>query len=314
MERYATVRERLGRGEVVILDGGIGSELVRRGVRWRGHGMRTDSDAVRALHEEYLAAGADVIRTNTFQLNHRIYRNVFRDLAHMRHIGAPGLEQRAADLTRRAVALAREARERSGRDAVPIAGVMAPLEHCFRPDLAPSETAAAAEQRELAGLLAEAGADLLLLQAMNTIGEARAAVAAAVATGLPVWAGFGVDAAGRLLSGEPLAEAVAAVTRAGVEAVLVSGAPVDDITAAAGALAGQTRLPVGALAFAGYFDPPSWKFEFHPQFGGTDAWPPARYAEAARAWVAAGARIIGGDGGTDPDHIRALAALRGESR
>lgn len=314
MERYASVRERLKQGEVVILDGGIGSELVRRGVRWRGHGMRTDGDAVRALHEEYLAAGADLIRTNTFQLNHRIYRNVFRDLAHMRHIGAPGLEQRAAELTRRAVALAREARERTGRDEVPIAGVMAPLEHCFRPDLAPSRQEAVAEHRELAGLLAGAGADLLLLQAMNTIDEARAAAEAAVATGLPVWAGLGVDASGRLLSGEPLAEAVAEMTQAGVEAVLVSGAPADDVTAAIKALSGLTSLPLGALAFAGYFDPPSWKFEFHPQFGGADAWPPARYVDAARAWVAAGARIIGGDGGTEPDHVRALVTLRGESR
>jgi S-methylmethionine-dependent homocysteine/selenocysteine methylase len=313
VDRYAALRDQLDSGATIILDGGIGSELVRRGVRWRGHGLRTDAPAVQALHEEYLAAGADLIRTNTFQLNPRVYRDVFRDLDHMRHIGAPGLEHRATELTRRAVEVAVAARERSGRTEAPIAGVLAPLEHCFRPDLAPSYEAALPEQRELADLLAGAGVDLLLVQGMNTSGEARAAVAAATATGLPVWAGFGVDADGRLLNGEPLAEAAAAVEALGVEAILVSGAPVADVDRAVAALAGGARRPIGALAFAGYFDPPSWKFEFHPRFGGLDDWPPDRYLAAARGWRDAGARIVGGDCGVGPEHVRALVALRGEA-
>jgi methionine synthase I (cobalamin-dependent) len=103
MQAFSALRERLERGETIVLDGPMGSELVRRGVRWRDHGMRTDPELVLALHEEYIGAGADVIRTNTFQLNRRVYLNVFRSAEHMRHIGAPGLEQRAAELTRRAV-------------------------------------------------------------------------------------------------------------------------------------------------------------------------------------------------------------------
>ena len=65
----------------VVVSGPMGSELVERGVRWRGHGMLTDTDAVRALYAEYLEAGCDVLRTNTFQLNRRIYLDVFRDPA-----------------------------------------------------------------------------------------------------------------------------------------------------------------------------------------------------------------------------------------
>ena len=110
MSAYAVVPERLESGRTVVLDGGIGSELVRRGVRWRDHGLRTDTAAVQALHAEYLLAGAHVIRTNTFQLNRRMYQNVFRDLAHLRHIGAPDLDQRIPTLIPRAVDLARAAR------------------------------------------------------------------------------------------------------------------------------------------------------------------------------------------------------------
>jgi S-methylmethionine-dependent homocysteine/selenocysteine methylase len=306
MQPYAALRERLARGQTVVLDGGVGSELVRRGVRWRDHGLRTDGAAVQALHTQYAAAGADVLRTNTFQLNRRIYQNVFRDAAHMRHIGAPDLDQRVADLVPLAVALARAARDSVARPEVAIAGVMSPLEHCFRPDLAPLSDAARNEHAEVAALLAAAGVDFLLLESMNTIREARSAVDAARATGLPVWVSFVTD--GRhVLSGESLREAYVVMETMGVEAFLVNCAPPEDIDRALTAF-GPTDVPVGAYAHIGHFDPPSWKFEFFPQFTGTDAWPPARYASAAAGWRSQGARIIGGCCGTGPDHIRALAA------
>lgn len=305
MPAYDRVRELLDGGGVVLLDGAMGSELVRRGVRWRGHGLRTDPEAVETLHGEYIAAGADIIRTNTFQLNPRIYLNVFRNAEHMAHIGAPGLATRARDLTRKAVEAAQSARDAGGRD-VAIAGVMAPLEHCFRPDLAPEAEAAEREQGEIAGWLAEAGVDLLILESMNTVSGTRAATSAAAATGLPVWASFVPGPEGELLSDESLAEAVSAAESAGAEVLLVNCAPPEDIASALDRVREASDLPAGAYAHVGKFDPPSWKFEFHPQFSGTEAWPPERYVEAARSWVESGARVVGGCCGTDPSHIRAL--------
>ncbi len=289
----------------MLLDGGIGSELVRRGVRWRWHGLRTDADEVQQLHSDYIAAGADVIRTNTFQLNRRLYLNVFRDADHMRHIGAPGLETRAAELLAKAVEVAVTTREAAGHE-VAIAGVMSPLEHCYRPDLAPGTAEALQEHREIAESLASGGVDLLLLESMNTIAEARAAAQAAVATGLPVWASFVLGPEGEILSREPLVEGVRAMEEVGVDAVLVNGAPPDDATRGLEKLAGATELPRGAFAQIGSFHPPSWKFEFHPQFSATEAWPPGRYAQVARGWLASGARVIGGCCGTGPEHVRAL--------
>jgi S-methylmethionine-dependent homocysteine/selenocysteine methylase len=296
MQPYQALRGRLERGESVVLDGPMGSELVRRGVRWRQHGLRTDADAVRAIHEEYLTAGADVLRTNTFQLNRRVYQDVFRDASHMRHIGAPDLDRRVPELVPRAVQVARAARDACGRPEVPIAGVMSPLEHCFRPDLAPSFTEALAEHTEIAALLADAGVDLLLLESMNTVDETRAAAQAAHATGLPVWISFVIGADGNLLSGEAVPDVEA-------EATLVNCAPPEDVDVALS----KARL-TGAYAHVGKFDPPSWKFEFFPQFTGTDAWPPARYAATARLWRERGVQIVGGCCGTGPEHVRALKA------
>lgn len=305
MPAYERVRALLDSGAGVLLDGSVGSELVRRGLRWRWHGLRTDPEKVQALHEEYLAAGADVVRTNTFQLNPRVYLNVFRNPDHMRHIGAPGVETRAEELTRKAVEVARAARAASGRDAA-IAGVLSPLEHCFRPDLAPKVAQARAEHAEIANLLAEGGVDLLILESMNTLGEAQGAAQAALDTGLPVWASFVPGPEGEILSGESLVAGAKAMDELGVDLILVNCAPPEDITLALSKLRAATDRPIGALAHIGSFDPPSWKFEFHPQFTGTEAWPPDRYADIARSWLEAGTRVIGGCCGTGPDHIQAL--------
>jgi len=306
---YEPIRAKFARQAPVLLDGAIGTELVRRGVRWRKHGLLTDAAAVRKLHEDYLAAGAEILRTDTFQLNPRIYRNVFRSREHMRHIGAPGLEDLVPKLVRKAVALAREARAQAGKEAeVAIAGVLSPLEHCYRPDLVPPAEEARREHEEQARLFAEAGADLLLLESMNTIAEAKAALAAARSAGLPAWVSFVLGPEGELLSREPLEQAVGEIERGDAEAVLVNCAPPEDLTRALARFRSFCHAPFGGFAHIGRFSPPSWKFEFFPQFIETETWPPERYLGEARQWRESGALILGGCCGTAPAHI---AALRG---
>jgi S-methylmethionine-dependent homocysteine/selenocysteine methylase len=268
---------------------------------------------VEQLHGEYLAAGAEVLRTNTFQLNARILLNVFRNREHMRHIGAPGLEDLTPTLVRKAVQIARQARARAGREeTAAIAGVLSPLEHCFRPDLAPPADVARREHEEQARVFADEKVDLILLESMNTIGEARAALDAARAVGLPVWVSFVLGPEGNLLGRESLAEAVAEVESGGAKAVLVNCAPPADVTRALATLAKVATRPYGAFAHVGRFSPPSWKFEFFPQFTETGAWPPARYAEEVGRWRERGAAVVGGCCGTGPAHTSALRGLLGE--
>jgi len=305
-----SVEARLSSGQPVLLDGAMGTELVRRGVRWRKHGLLTDADRVQQLHEEYLAAGAAVIRTNTFQLNPRVYLNVFRNPEHMRHIGAPGLEDLTPKLLRTSVRVARQARAKAGKEQqAAIAGVLAPLEHCFRPDLAPGFEAARTEQLELARIFAEEKVDLLLGESMNTIAEARAIAEVARAVGLPAWISFVIGPEGELLSCEPLAQAIREVEKLGAQAVLVNCAPPAEIGRALAKVKAATQLPYGGFAHIGRFSPPSWKFEFFPQFSESEGWPPERYAAEARRWRDAGATILGGCCGTAPAHIAALAQM-----
>ena len=309
---YDAVKDKLARGETVLLDGGIGTEILRRGVYWRCHGIEQHPEVVRQVHADYRAAGADVLRTDTFQLNRRTYLDLFHGLEHMRRIGPKGLEHKAGRLIRQAVELAREAANgagaagRSGHPGPAIAGVISPLEHCFRPDLTPPLEQCRAEYSDLVNEMKTAGVDFILLESMNRVAEARVAAEVARKSGLPVWVSFVVRENGQVLSREPLADAVRAVEPLGVDVVAVNCAPLEDVTAALTELRRHRRGPIGAWAHIGRYDPPSWKFGFYPRFSGSEAVSPARYLEAAREWKKIGAQAIGGCCGTTPAHIGAL--------
>ncbi len=292
-------RKRLTRPEVVILDGALGTELERRGVPtpgplWSARALLDHPDVVREIHAEYVRAGAEVITANTFRTNERAVERA-------------GLAGQAESLTRRAVALARGACEGASQP-VWVAGSISPVEDCFSPWLVPPDDALAREHALLAGWLAGAGVDLILVETMNTVREAAAATRAAVATGLPTLASFVCRDDGCLLSGEPLATAVAAVAPLGPVALLVNCIPAPRVAAALRELVAHSPLPVGAY---GNLGPPvaAARWQLEATVG------PAAYAALAREWAALGARIIGGCCGTTPAHIAALADSRclGES-
>ncbi len=296
--RYAELKERLDRRQVVLLDGGIGSEMLRRGVTWEGHKVESEPEAIRAIHSDYIRAGADAITTNTFQLARASFRGHFADLDHMKRIGAPDLETRATTLIREGVSRALEAREQVGRLEVCIAGSMTTLEWCFRPDQVPSPGEMGAEYRETVQAFKQAGVDLMLFETFNSVLEARIALEAARETGVPAWMSFVCDESGRLLSGETLHEVCKGLASVEPDVLLFNCAPVPDIGRALGELTRLYRRPTGAYAHVGRFDPPDWMF--------TDEYPPEKYLAACREWVAMGAQVLGGCCGTTPMHIAAL--------
>lgn len=298
MSAYDSVKEKLAEKKVVVLDGGIGTEILRRNVSWADHQVTRLPDVIRSIHEDYIKAGADVITTNTFQLSRRSFLNHFRDADHMRHIGARDLETRAENLLQAAVKLAVEARNRANAAAVAIAGSITTLEWCFRPDLAPAAEQARSEYEEIVQAMAKSGVDLILLETFNSISEARVALQVVRACGLPAWIGFVCDQNGKLFSGETLTQAVAALEPLHPDVILLNCAPPDDITTGLRELTAHSSGPTGAFAHIGRFDPPEWLF--------TDEYPPAKYLECARRWLDMGARVIGGCCGTTPEHIGEL--------
>ena len=201
-----------------------------------------------------------------------------------------------------AVRLAREGLGPSQR----LAGSIAPLQDCYRPDLSPAASDSAgtlAAHGELAGLLAAEGCDLLLCETFPHVQEGLLATEAAVATGLETWTSFTAGPDADLLTPAEVAAGAREAVGIGAAAVLVNCVParrtLEYVEALAQAVGGQ--VPFGAYSNAGHVD---------EEMGWTSApGAPEAYAECAAAWVSAGARLVGGCCGTGPDHVAALRSL-----
>ncbi|HSD85557.1 MAG TPA: homocysteine S-methyltransferase family protein [Anaerolineae bacterium] len=304
---------RLATGQVLLLDGATGTELQRRGVDtslplWSARALLEASatQVLRAIHADYIAAGADIITTNTFR-------------THRRTLTQAGQGERTAELTHFAVRLAREAAQQADREVF-VAGSIAPLEDCYSPQLVPPNGELWIDHAETAHQLAQAGCDLLLIETMNTIREAVIAARCAAATGLPVCVSFVVGLHGlppdqidrvggdeglaplTLLSGESISEAVQAVQPIQPAVILINCVPLAYIDRAFDELRTAHHGPIGLYANVGYVDDQvGWTL--------TDEVRPAAYAQQARYWMQHGAAVIGGCCGTTPEHIAALKSM-----
>jgi S-methylmethionine-dependent homocysteine/selenocysteine methylase len=287
----ASWSSRLGAGAPVLLDGALGTELERRGVPsslplWSTQALLEAPDTVSAIHREYALAGAEVLTAGTFRTQQRT----------LARAGDAGLEGEAAALTRHAVLLARRAAEAAPRTCW-VAGSAPPLEDCYRPDLVPADDVAAAEHREHIAHLVEAGIDVIAVETMNCVREARIAARAAADSGVPFWVSFVCDPDALLLSGESLRAAIDAVRDAGPTAVGVNCVPP---SAVAGCLPVLRSCGIDFLVYANLGMPEEDGSRSEEQG-------PTEFAGEVDRWTAAGARMVGGCCGTRPDHIRAVA-------
>jgi S-methylmethionine-dependent homocysteine/selenocysteine methylase len=287
-----SLTELLAQRSLLMLDGAMGTELGRLGVDlsaplWSARALISMPHVVRNLHFHYLHAGADIITTNTFRSNVRALRKA-------------GMETEWEELNLRAVQLAFEARDRF-RPARPvlIAGGLAPVEDCYRPEDVPPDDALREEHRRQAALLAMTGVDMLLAETMMTIREAVIAAEACAATGKHFAVSFVTDGQGTLLSGESLQDAVAAVSAHAPAALLLNCVAAAQMKQAYAVLRACTSLPTGCYANTGQPGPEDADGLRHD----ADV---AGYVAASRDWVTAGARIIGGCCGTTPEYIEGL--------
>ncbi len=145
----------------ILLDGGMGRELRTRGVNvmtaiWAANGLITASDTVRQIHQDYIAAGADIITTNTYGI---IRSNLAKE----------GLEDHFDELNLLACTLAGQARQKS-ETSVFIAGSLPPLAGSYRPDLVGKVEDIELLYREQADLLAPY-VDLFLCETMSSAAE-----------------------------------------------------------------------------------------------------------------------------------------------
>jgi len=305
---YADIARRLDGGGIVVLDGGTGTELERRGVpmnsdAWCGAASLDHLDMLEAIHRDYIAAGAQVITANTFASSRLM-------------LDAAGIGGQFAEINQAAVGAAHRARQTSGRDNVLVAGSlshMVPIAagaDSYDPARLPGPAEMTDAFGELAALHKTQGCDLILLEMMYHPDRMAPAFAAAKATGLPVWAGFSArrGADGAVLSSAqgldiPFGEIIKILADFEVAAAGVMHSSADVTGDALALLRESFDGPLSAYPDSGYFKMPEWQFE--------DVIAPAELRRFAGEWVAGGAQIIGGCCGLSPEHIAAIAPLAG---
>ncbi|ADW69629.1 bifunctional homocysteine S-methyltransferase/methylenetetrahydrofolate reductase [Granulicella tundricola] len=294
---------RLFTGGTVLCDGAMGSMLYGRGIfinRCYDELNLSQPDLVRAVHTEYLQAGATVIETNTFGGNRiRLERH--------------GLEEKVREINRAGVRLARECvqqmAEKHASEAF-VAGAMGPLGIRIGDGNKVTEEEAYAAFAVQVKALVEGGpgvgADLLILETLMAMNEARLAIQAAKAEGqgLPVIAMVTVDVNGNCLDGTSAEEAARLMTEWGADAVgcNCSDGPAT-VLAVIERMRTATKLPLAAMPNAG-----------NPRvIDGRHIYltSPEYMASFARKFIKAGATFVGGCCGTTPQHTRAMrGALR----
>jgi homocysteine S-methyltransferase len=310
MTPFQTLENRINQGEVIILDGAVGTQLQEMGLpiyhtAWAATALQTHPSTVQLMHELYVKAGVDILTTNTY--------------ASARHNLEPlGMSDLTGELNRRAVLLAREARDKAGRDRpVLIAGSISNFGMTtsgedlatLRPRSRFTEEQFRANLREQAELLLEAGVDFLLAESTGSNTHRKWVSDACKATGAPFWVGFKVrrepnDSAvlTGYLSHDRFANMLGDVMSHGGSVLSIFHSGIDDTSAALEIALKQWSGPVGAYPDAERKDYMSSTRDRSVE----NKISPQEFTRQARQWVDSGVQIIGGCCGYGLPYIRPL--------
>jgi S-methylmethionine-dependent homocysteine/selenocysteine methylase len=295
---YDIIRRKLSTGETIILDGGTGTDIQRRGApmsgdTWCADVNLTHGDIVRDVHLDYIAQGADIVTANTYASSPLTFS----------HIG------RASDVNKiDAVAVAIAKAAVVGTD-VCVAGSMSTMRPMQlgtdRNNLSiewPEAEARALFAMKAKGLK-DAGVDLIMMEMMRDADYAVMACEAAIATGLPVWIGIAVEKRddGQLTgfgrSDQLLTDMAPALSALKPDVISIMHSSPEDTGPAIDVLKKSWSGPIGAYPESGYFKSPDWVF--------TEITPDDLIA-SAKYWQQQGVTILGGCCGIGPSHIAAL--------
>jgi homocysteine S-methyltransferase len=275
----------------LLADGAMGTLLFHKGIpfeRCFDELNLTRPDLVEGIHREYLAAGAELIETNTFGAN------AIRLAPH-------GLDEKARTLARQGVKLARNSREVAGVPAF-VAGSMGPLGRALEPfGTVKAAEAEAAFRTQAEGLL-EGGLDVFVLETFQDLAEMLIALRAvkAVTSELPVVAQMTFGEDGRTRYGHAPALVVRALRQAGADVVGVNCGvgPQATLELLEQFVAAADGAPVSAMPNAGLpqFVEGRYVYLSSPEY----------FADFAARAVGLGVRLLGGCCGTTPAHIRAM--------
>lgn len=285
--------------ELIILDGGMGHELIRRGSTpgglWSAKALIDKPESVRAVHKDYIDAGAQVIITNSYSTIPS-------------YLAKENMKSRYIELTKVAAQLAREVADQA-KDVVRVAGSVPPLSESYRHDLVPEDAHARPIYQAIVGALSDY-VDLYVCETMSSVREAVNAAWSVRKTdpNKPLWVALTLadEPGGGLRSGETMAEVVTALEPFSVDAYLFNCTDPSAISVALEELAPLTDKPTGAYPNR-FHVPAGWTLDNDIKTEPTEM-TVEQYLEFVDTWRQSGASIIGGCCGIGPEFIAALSS------
>ena len=289
--------------KLTILDGGMGSELIRRGATsrdglWSAGALIDCPETVVDIHADYIRAGAEIITTNSYSTIPS-------------YLEKHGLETRYEELARLAGSLAKTAVQRSNM-AVQIAGSIPPLDESYRPDLIRSPDECRPVYINLAKALLP-NIDCFLCETMTSIQEASVAIEAVKSAlggrQIPILVALSLKEApsGLLRSGESVEDAAQVLEPLGISGLLFNCTSPEAIENATSRVNGSVSVPVGGYPNRFVEVPADWTLDNEIQIKRDKSLTADSFVEGALRCVAKGAEMYGGCCGTTPKFIEALA-------
>ncbi|MBE7010487.1 MAG: homocysteine methyltransferase [Ruminococcaceae bacterium] len=280
------IRERLADTNPILFDGAMGTILQQKGLLLAGETPEPlnirEPEAIKDIHKSYLDAGAEIITTNTFGANRK---------------KMAGSSYTPEEVISAGVARAKEAASGKGFVALDVG----PLGELLEPMGSLSFEEAYDVFKEVIVCGAEAGADLVLIETMTDLYEARAALLAAKENSdLPVFVTMSYEATGRTFTG-CLPECMAAVLEGmGADAIGFNcSVGIQDMIPLVETLAQHTTLPIIVQANAGLPEQSvDGKVSYHNDDGD--------FAKYSRRLAKMGCKVLGGCCGTTPETIQAV--------
>ena len=302
MSRYENFFNRLKQGETILIDGGTGTEVERRGVpqlknAWNAGGALTHPDIIRQIHEDFINEGAEIVISNTFATSKHLMKD------------ADCLDD-FEKVNRRSVELVVEARNNSKNPNALVAGG---ISHWSFINILPSLDELKTGALEQATIMKDAGADLIMLEMMIDVPRMLAVYEGAKASNLPIWVGLSCEPDGegtmRLLGGQKdlndstpnsrigqtLEEALAALKNTDVPLINIMHTDVTYIDQCLEIVNKHWDRLVGVYAHSGDDIQMKWTFD--------DVIAPHDYTNYCKKWMNHKLSIIGGCCGTRPEHI-----------
>ena len=292
--------------EIILGDGGMGTELRFRGVNvpshedssWSALALEEAPEVVEQIHFDYIEAGSNYITINNYSLTQPILSRVKK-------------EDQLEELTLKAIEIATNAVKESNKSSVKILGSLPPLQTSYRADLILSEYEMCNKYNEIANILKNK-VDIIICETMSSGLEAKCALNAALQVEADVWVSWTLhgNRPNQLPSGESVKEAFLALENLTPQAYLINCCGANFVGDAIKELNKLTDLPIGGYANSENVIRTSESLGFinaeKAQRDSIIEIDEVSYSKEVLSWIKDGATIVGGCCRTRPSHIKQL--------